>query len=107
VPARFERKHDIGSLWPPVASKARRNKAFNAQNPGLIERLEANAWVRNKVGAHYDESEAAITPKEVRSFAEALANLYSATHCDICRSFIQKRDAKLWACDCSALGYIQ
>ncbi len=105
IPARFKRGHDIGNMWPALASKLRRNPKFQANHPSLIEKLDANGWVRNATGAHYNEAEAAVDPAETRVFAELLAELRSALYCDDCRSFIQKHGDNDWACNCGVKDY--
>jgi hypothetical protein len=105
IVARFETRHTIGDLWPPVAKKLRENKGFMAANPVLVDDLEKSHWVRNEVGAHYNDSPIPPTPGEVLEFAAALAMLYSATHCSNCRSATAKRSNDHWSCTCGSLRY--
>lgn len=104
VPARFSRPHDLGNLWPPLAAKLRKHKAF-AQHVSIPDRINASQWVRNKVGAHYNEPECPVTPKEVRDLAEALNDLFAATFCEGCRQTVAKEDDKTWNCECGQLRY--
>lgn len=106
VPARFRRKHDIGNLWPPFCNKAKKQKGFIAMHPTLVDDIDTNVWVRNACGAHHNETASAVTPKEVRTLAEALARLYKATHCEkACGRFISKQLNGDWRCDCGALNF--
>jgi hypothetical protein len=105
IHARFSRGHDIGSMWPPCAKKLEQHIGFAKAHPELVKKLTENAWVRNKVGAHHEETESSVTPGEVTGFVDQLASLYSATHCDGCGSFIQKSKTEAWRCDCSKLQY--
>jgi hypothetical protein len=105
IHARFSRGHDIGSMWPPCAKKLEQHKEFAKAHPELVKKLTENAWVRNKAGAHHEETESSVTPGEVTGFVDQLASLYSATHCDGCGSFIQKSKTEAWRCDCSKLQY--
>jgi ferritin-like metal-binding protein YciE/energy-coupling factor transporter ATP-binding protein EcfA2 len=104
VPARFSRPHDLGNLWPPLAAKMRKQKAFEAKKD-VVDRIDASQWVRNKVGAHYNEPESPVTPAEVRQLAEALNDFFVATFCQVCGSTIAKVDDKTWKCDCGCLAY--
>lgn len=104
VQARFSRPHDLGNLWPPLAAKLRKQKTFEAKKD-IVERIDASQWVRNKVGAHYNEPESPVTPAEVRELAEALSDLFDATFCQACGNTIAKVDDKTWKCECGALKY--
>ena len=105
VRARFERKQDIGNLWPPLCSKLRRHASFTGAHPTLAGDLSNSTWVRNACGAHHNETASAVTPGEVREFADLLAALYSATHCDDCGAFNAKKDNDDWRCDCATITY--
>jgi recombinational DNA repair ATPase RecF len=108
VPARFSHEHDIGSMWPSLAAKINKHKAFMAAKPELVKNLNESGWVRNKLGAH-DNSQAASppTPPEVTEFADAVAALYNATTCSACGTAIQssKDNRDVWRCGCSKLQY--
>jgi hypothetical protein len=105
VLARFERPHDIGTLWPPVAKQLKKRSSFTGLNGNLVDQLDQNAWVRNRLGAHYEEVASSVTPAEVQEFAEQLANLYRATFCDECRTFISEQPNGDWRCACGKVGY--
>jgi energy-coupling factor transporter ATP-binding protein EcfA2 len=105
IPARFTRRNDIGSMWPPLAKKMKSQRHFQASYPTLVDDLVGNGWVRNELGAHYNEPEAPVDPEEVRQFAEHLATLYTATYCSGCSSFIKKLGDHDWRCDCGDRGY--
>lgn len=104
VLARFSRPHDLGNLWPPLAAKMKKQKTFEAKKE-IVERIDTSQWVRNKVGAHYNEPESPVTPSEVRQLAEALNDFFGATFCQGCGSTIAKVDDKIWKCDCGGLTY--
>ena len=101
VPARFERKHDIGNLWPPLCAKLKKQQGFMAAHGQLVTDLENSAWIRNATGAHDDESASGVTPSEIREFATSLAALYEAMHCDTCHEFVAKFPDGSWRCDCA------
>jgi hypothetical protein len=105
VPARFERRHDVGSLWPPLCAKLKRHRGFIAQYSALAEGLDTSAWVRNACGAHDNEAESAVAPEEVREFAGYLADLYVATRCEECGTFIAKQPDDGWRCNCATLSF--
>lgn len=104
VQARFTRPHDIGTLWPPLAAKLRKHAPF-AGKKQAVDDVDSSQWVRNKVGAHYNEPESPVTPAEVRSLAEGLNDLYDATFCTKCGRTIAKVSDKNWRCNCGALDY--
>jgi hypothetical protein len=108
--ARFTRPHDIGSMWPPLASKLAKHKHFTTVHPDLVKKLNESVWVRNKIGAHNnDEAESPVTPAEVTEFVDGVAALYQATNCpqDKCGTPVQaSQDNKdVWRCGCSKLQY--
>ena len=105
IRARFVGRHDIGNMWPPLAKKLRGQRYFRAAFPTLPEDIDANGWVRNEVGAHYNEPAVAVDLDEVRAFASHLATLYTATYCPDCGSFIRKHGDHDWRCDCGEKGY--
>ena len=105
IPARFVRRHDIGSMWPPLAAKLKRQRYFTEIHTVLVDSLIANGWVRNETGAHYNEPESPVDPDEVRTFAALLAGLYHATWCGDCGSFIKKQSDEDWRCDCNHTAY--
>lgn len=104
VQARFSRPHDLGSLWPPLAAKLKKQGSFESKK-GIVDRIDGSQWVRNKVGAHYNEPESPVTPAEVRELAEALNDLFGATFCQDCGNTIAKVDDKTWHCECGLLKY--
>jgi energy-coupling factor transporter ATP-binding protein EcfA2 len=105
IPARFIRRHDIGNMWPALALKLRRQRYFRESHATLADDLDANGWVRNELGAHYNEPESPVDPQEVRTFAGLLAGLYVATYCNTCGTFIKKYAEHDWRCDCGANGF--
>ena len=104
-PARFSRQHDIGNLWPPLASKLRRHRGFNAEHAALSENIDQNAWVRNAGGAHYNPVASPVTPQEVQQLAGFLAELYEVMFCGGCRSFVRKQQNDDWRCVCSQVMF--
>jgi hypothetical protein len=92
-------------MWPPLAKKLRGQRYFRAAFPTLPEDIDANGWVRNEVGAHYNEPAAAVDLEEVRAFASHLATLYTATYCPGCGSFIRRYGDHDWRCGCGEKGY--
>jgi hypothetical protein len=105
VPARFEKRHDIGNLWPPFCAKLKRQRAFAATYPSLADDLDASAWVRNACGAHDNETASSVTPQEVREFSGFLADLYTGTYCQDCGTFIAKQPDDGWRCDCATVSF--
>jgi RecF/RecN/SMC N terminal domain len=105
VPARFQRKHDIGSLWPATAAKLRKHKSFASANPRLVGDLDGTSWVRNACGAHHNDSASGVTPQETQEFAGQLASLYRATHCEKCQTIIATQSNEDWRCECGDLRY--
>lgn len=104
VQARFSRPHDLGNLWPPLATKLKKQGSFESKK-AIVDRIDGSQWVRNKVGAHYNEPESPVTPAEVRELAEALSDLFEATFCPKCGNTIAKVDDKTWQCECNLLKY--
>jgi hypothetical protein len=103
--ARFERRHDVGTLWPPLCAKLKKQKGFVTAYPTLADGLDRSLWVRNACGAHDNETESAVTPSEVYEFVALLANLYSAVHCSGCDTLLAKQPDDGWRCDCGKLSF--
>ena len=106
VVARFNRGHDIGSLWQPLYSRLKtKNAGFKQAFPLLPDEVEQNGWVRNECGAHDNEQDAPVDPNEVIRFAEKLEQLYDATYCSSCKCFIKKINDGDWVCSCGHIEY--
>ncbi|MDF2496115.1 hypothetical protein [Sphingomonas sp.] len=105
IPARFKRRHDIGTMWPALAKKLRSQRHFIAAHPTLAERVERTGWVRNEVGAHYNEPSATVDVHEVRAHASCLAELHAALTCQNCGSFVSKFGDHDWRCRCAKTAY--
>lgn len=105
IPARFKGKHTIGSMWPPFAKKLRGQKHFAAAHPTLANDVEQTGWVRNEVGAHYNDPAAPVDPDEVRTHAAHLASLHAAVTCGHCSGFLRKHGDHDWRCPCGKTAY--
>jgi hypothetical protein len=105
IPARFNRGHDIGSMWPPLFKKLKQMKAFADARPNLSDDIDLHAWVRNAIGAHYNVTSSPPTPSETRDFASLLAILYEMTYCRACNDFIAKTNQDIWECRGRCLAY--
>ena len=95
-------------MWPSLAAKLGKHKAFATAHLGLVKQLSENSWVRNKIGTHDGGGAASpVTPQEVTEFADGVAALYQATTCLKCTTTIQSsKDSKdVWRCGCSKLQY--
>jgi hypothetical protein len=104
----FTHEHDIGSMWPALASKLGKQKVFAAAHPEVLKNLNESVWVRNKLGAHDNSFSAVpVSSPEAIEFADAVAAIYRATTCDSCDTQIQssKDDRDIWRCGCSKLQY--
>ncbi len=105
IPARFERKHDISSMWPALCKKIKKQQGFSTVNAELVSDLESSTWVRNECGAHDNASESPVTESEVRTFTRSLAGLYAATTCSKCNTQIAKHSNGDWVCEVGCLRY--
>lgn len=105
VPARFTQPLTINDLWPNLAKKLKEHRGFKAQHEQMLADLEANLWIRNKCGAHYNEPESPVTPAEVVAFAAKLEALYRACYCSGCSRYIAKDQNEDFRCRCGGLNY--
>lgn len=105
IPARFRGKHTIGTMWPPFAKKLRSQRYFAANYSGLTSNVEQTGWVRNEVGAHYNDPASPVDPEEVRAHAGHLAELHNALTCSYCGGFIRKHGDHDWRCPCARTAY--
>jgi len=106
VIAKFEGRYEINDLWPPVKAKLTKNKGFLSANSKTIAKIDDNRWVRNECGAHYNEAPIPPTPSEIRDLAEGLAELYAATHCEVCGDYISRQANGDWRCACTNSGLV-
>lgn len=105
IPARFNRDHDIGSMWPSVASKLKKQKGYATIHEKNVVDLDSNAWVRNRCGAHHNPDAASPSEPEVREFARLLAALHDSLYCYDCARFVSKASNTLWRCGCEKIEY--
>ena len=106
VVAKFESRHEINDLWPPVQSKLNKRKNFATANGKTISRIDENRWVRNECGAHYNEALIPPSPSEIKDLAEGLAELYAVTYCEKCGQYISRQTNGDWRCNCSDSGLV-
>lgn len=105
LPARFTKPHDIGNMWPSLYGKLKKAKNAPAALKDVAEKINDNQWIRNQVGAHYNEPAVPVSDKEVQRLAEALTEFYALMFCSKCRTSVEKKGDDDWRCECEALQY--
>ena len=103
--ARFESRYTIGDIWPRLRSKLNSTASFVDSHGDLADRVNSSVWMRNEIGAHDNEEAAPPTDAEVHEFAAQLTDLYEATFCSDCRSYIRRQESGDWACRCGSIRY--
>ncbi|MEW5884829.1 MAG: hypothetical protein AB1725_11475 [Armatimonadota bacterium] len=107
VQYRYNRRYDLGALWPGFRSKAGAHEGFSAQHMGALEEIDRSEWVRNETGAHSNESAAPTTTEEAKRFAKAVVALVNATKGAKCGRYIEEVSAPKgdWVCRCGTHRY--
>jgi len=109
VPFRYQRRVELGAIWPPFKKAALEHNGFSEKHRELILEIDTTDWVRNETGAHSNLSPAPTTAPEAKRFAAAVVKLYLATRSSGCGRFIQEVDAPKgdWNCKCGTIRYEQ
>jgi energy-coupling factor transporter ATP-binding protein EcfA2 len=116
LPLDAEGKHTLGEYLNGLDAKLRKLMQSVATNPGaiagagadritviqpLLESLDAMAWIRNHVGAHFNLDDMTST-SQVSQFATATCALLDALICRKCGELPRKNQGSYFTCGCKA-----
>lgn len=68
----------------------------------ILSNLRNNAFIRNQVGAHYNNAGAAISDADVEDFANLAVQLADAVSCTTCGQIPSKKTAAYFQCSCKS-----
>lgn len=78
-------RYTIGDLWPGI------KKYFKKTNlVELTNEIDKVLYIRNLIGAHYNEWAISLSNYEINSFAENVNNFFFHVYCNNCQSWIGK-----------------
>jgi hypothetical protein len=91
-------KYTLGDLWPGVRKALKRTSIDDT-----AERVGNSIYLRNVVGAHFNEWAQSLSLAEATTFATAVVGLLDATFCRSCGSWVSLHRATNLSCTCGAL----
>ncbi len=67
----------------------------------VLNKLSSMAWIRNRVGAHFNKKGFDVSDKQIKEFGEATLELLDALACPKCGELPRnKHDGSRWHCGC-------
>jgi hypothetical protein len=94
IQRRQDDKYTIGDLWPGI------KKYFKSSNLlHEINEIDKYLFIRNLIGAHYNEWALSISNHEVSNFANFINDFYKKTFCIKCQNWLQIKGS----CPCGNL----
>jgi hypothetical protein len=91
-------RYDLGALWPPVSKKLRKSSIADLLGP-----VAHSLYLRNMLGAHYNEFAESISDQEADDFGRAVLLLWDSVWCPNCGQWIQLHGEGLYGCQCGAI----
>jgi len=87
-------KYTIGDLWPGIKKYFKKSELLE-----LTIEIDKRLYIRNLLGAHYNEWAISMSNEEVLCFARLVNKFYSKIFCENCRCWISEDKS----CKCEAL----
>lgn len=87
-------RYTIGDLWPGIKKHFKRTNLIDITN-----KIDKVLYIRNLIGAHYNEWATSLSNSEINGFAENVNNFLFQVYCNNCQSWINKSNT----CNCSNL----
>lgn len=89
--------YTLADLWPGVFKELKRTSCADSL-------MDVDRWfyLRNMVGAHYNEWAEGITWTEAESFGYAVLEFYSRIRCSSCGQWVERQGRRQFSCRCSA-----
>lgn len=88
-------RYTLGDLWPGIAKRLRKT-----EHTAVVESINRSSYLRNMVGAHYNEWALSITWHEAEEFGESTLALLSVVWCSLCRQWISRSSNNSFRCSC-------
>lgn len=95
IQRQFEDRYTIGDLWPSIKKYLKKSKLLP-----LTEEIDKLLYIRNLLGAHYNEWAVSLTNEEIYRFANLIKELYSFSFCETCQAWISSKGEYLGQCVC-------
>jgi len=87
-------RYTIGDLWPGIKKHFKKTSLAD-----LIIEIDKVLYIRNLIGAHYNEWAVSLSNSEIISFAESVNNFLFHVYCDSCQNWIEKSNM----CNCNKI----
>jgi recombinational DNA repair ATPase RecF len=95
IQRRLDDKYTIGDLWPGIKKYFKSSELLQE-----INEIDKYLFIRNLIGAHYNEWALSISNQEVVNFANFINDLYKKTYCTKCQNWLQMKGS----CPCGNLN---
>jgi hypothetical protein len=95
-------RYTLGDLWPGVFKKLK-----NTNLAEFTRQVNELVYLRNIIGAHFNEWALALSRHESEKFGNAILNLYNHVYCPECASWVKSKRSKssiLYECRCQNLS---
>ncbi|MFF4346306.1 AAA family ATPase [Streptomyces sp. NPDC001530] len=103
IPISVKRKrgdaYTLADMWPGIMKELKRTSST-----ALLTRVDTWVHLRNAAGAHYNEWAEGVSWAEAESFGYSVLELYEQVHCDSCKQWVERVEAKRLVCRCSAVS---
>ena len=89
-------RYDLSALWLPVTKRL-----STTSISGIAGEVNRWLYLRNLLGAHYNQWADSLSQSDADNFAHAILTLYEAVHCDVCGQWVKSdTERRHWVCRC-------
>jgi AAA domain len=92
-------RYDLGALWPPLLKKLRGSSIAD-----LLEPVARSLYLRNMLGAHYNEFAESVSDQEADDFGRAVLSLWDSVWCSNCGQWIELHSEGKCGCRCGSVS---
>jgi len=92
-------RYTLSDLWSGVAKILRKTQLNE-----IVESIDSQIYLRNLLGAHYNEWALSLSLSEAKSFGESVLLLYYSVKCEKCSGWILSNfNQSFYSCKCGDL----
>lgn len=93
-------RYDLGALWPPVLKKLKRSSIAD-----ILESVASSLYLRNLLGAHYNEFAESVPDHDADHFGTAVLSLWHSVWCSTCGQWVERQSEGVCRCRCGATSF--
>lgn len=93
-------RYDLGALWPPVLKKLKASSIA-----GVLEPVASSLYLRNLIGAHYNEFAESVPDQAADQFGTAVLSLWDSVWCSTCGQWVERKSQGACQCRCGATSF--